>query len=100
VCEAVAQNPSCPPEVLSELVSIVPDSVLANPNAAPSLLVAGSIVNASRLREAVARNPATPAKGLRKLARDSDPEVLRAVAEHPGIPANIRRRARRALGNT
>ena len=61
------RTPRCPPEVLSELVSIVPGSVLANPNAAPSLLVAGSTVNVSRLREAVARNPATPAKGLRKL---------------------------------
>ncbi len=100
VCEAVAQNSACPPEVLSELVSIVPGSVLANPNAAPSLLVAGSSVNVSRLREAVARNPATPAKGLRKLARDTDPDVLRAVAEHPGTSSSTRRRARRALGGT
>ena len=100
VCEAVARNASCPPEVLSELVSIVPGAVLANPNAPPSLLVAGSTVNAALLRETVARNPATPTKGLRKLARDPDRDVLRAVAETPGIPAGVRRRARRALDAT
>jgi hypothetical protein len=97
VCAAVAENPNCPPEVLDELVGIVPDSVLANPAATKSLLAAGSVVNVPRLRAAVARNPATPARRLRQLARDEDVDVLAAVADHPQAPKSARRRARQRL---
>ena len=97
VCAEVARNPICPTDVLRDLISLVPDAVLANPNAPANLLVAGSVVDASRLRATVAHNPATPAKGLRNLAKDTDPDVLRAVAEHPGAPPTVRRRARRKL---
>jgi hypothetical protein len=97
VCAAVAEHPKCPTEVLDDLVGIVPDAVLANPSAAKVLLTAGSVVNTPRLRAAVARNPATPPKRLRRLSRDTDTEVLEAVAEHPQAPKTARRRARQRL---
>ena len=99
VCAAVAGNPSCPPELLSELLALVPDAVLANPNAPAAVLAAGSRIDTRRLRTAVAANPATPAKQLQSLARDGDPEVVRAVLENPSTPPNVRRRARRRLGS-
>jgi hypothetical protein len=97
VCAAVASNLKCPADLLTELVSIVPHSVLANPHASKTLLTAGSVVNEPRLRATVAGNPATPAKRLRQLARDRDPNVLRAIADHPQAPPGARRRARRQL---
>ena len=97
VCAAVASNPAGPADMLNELVGIVPFAVLANPNASKTLLAAGSIVDEPRLRATVAANPATPVKRLRKLAQDNDPDVLRAIADHPATPRNARRRARRQL---
>jgi len=98
VCAAVAANPLCPTELLEELVGIVPLAVLANRNASESLLTAGTEIGMPALRATVAANPTTPAKGLRRLARDQDPDVLRAVVEHPQTPAAARRRAQRRLG--
>ena len=43
------------------------------------------------------RNPATPPKRLRKLARDDDADVLAGVADHPQAPKSARRRARQRL---
>ncbi len=97
VCSAVAANPSCPAETLNDLAGVVPEAVLGNPHVSPWLLVAGSLVDAPRLREQVAANPATPAKQLRKLAKDEDFGVLKAVVQHPQTPASARRRARRQL---
>jgi hypothetical protein len=83
--------------VLDDLVGIAADSVLGNPQAATALLVAGSVVEEPRLRASVARNPNTPPKRLKRLARDNDSEVLQAVAEHPQTPKSARRRARQRL---
>ena len=98
VCAAVAANPTCPTELLEELVGVVPLAVLANRNASESLLTAGTAIGMPALRATVASNPETPAKSLRRLARDQDPDVLRAVVEHPQTPAAARRRAQRRLG--
>ena len=86
VSAAVAANPTCPTELLEELVGIVPLAVLANPNSSESLLTAGTAIGMPVLRATVASNPTTPAKGLRRLAHDPDPDVLRAVVEHPRTP--------------
>ncbi len=98
VCGAVAENPRCPTEVLDDLVGIAADAVLENPQAATTLLVAGSVVDEPRLRASVARNPKTPPKRLKRLADDTDAEVLQAIAEHPQAPKSARRRARQRLG--
>jgi hypothetical protein len=100
VCAAVARNPRCPTELLDELVGIAADSVLGNPQAASALLVAGSVIDEPRLRASVARNPNTPRRRLKRLARDDDVEVLRAVAEHPQTPKAARRRALEKLQQT
>jgi hypothetical protein len=83
--------------LLCELLALVPDAVLANPSAPAAVLAAGSRIDASPLRLAVASNPKTPVKQLQALARDGDLAVARAAAENPATPANVRRRARRRL---
>jgi hypothetical protein len=96
VCAAVAENAACPVELLDELLAVAPEVVLANPRAPEHLLVAGSQVRSRAIRVAVAGNPATPARQLQLLVRDSDPVVAAAVAANPNASASTRRRARRA----
>jgi len=95
VCAAVAQNPACPVELLDELVGVVPETVLSNPQTPEHLLSAGSQVRSPQLRAAVAANPATPTRVLETLSRDPSDEVRDAVAENPSSSPRARRRARK-----
>jgi hypothetical protein len=60
---AVASNPACPPELLSELTR--------DPN----------------VRYTVASNPACPPEQLRELARDPHQVIAVAAADNPNYPA-------------
>jgi hypothetical protein len=97
VCAKVAANAATPPELLDELLSVVPEVVLANPRASERLLVAGSLAQSPALRAAAASNPSTPARELQTLARDNDRLVVAALATNPNAPSGARKRARQRV---
>lgn len=93
VCTRVAANPSCPGEVLGELsASNDPDEicarVAANPSCPQEILDKLSTNSSPSIRRDAALHVQSP-RVLYKLALDPDPQVVEAVVENPGVPAEI-----------
>lgn len=97
VCAAVAGNPRCPADMLQELGHVLPQHVLGNPSAPARLLAAGAMASDPELRLKVARNRATSAEVLKKLASDPDDRVLAALLEHKSTPRRVRRQIEEKL---
>ena len=100
VDQRVAQNPTCGPELLKELVarahrypemgSWVCETVAKNPNSPPDLLADfASSEHHPKLRSAALRNPNCPPETLQRSARSNDPQTLTDVAANlncgPGL---------------
>lgn len=90
----VAANPSCPPALLEELVSVRRldlSQVAGNPSAPASLLGQLATHRYTNVRRTVAANPACPPDVLTRLSRDRVYTVRAAVAAHPALPSAVRR---------
>jgi len=74
IVEKVAQNPACPPEVLERMFQGLDDLL-------PGL-------RGERLR-VLARNPSTPAAILEQISRQTDWQVLEALAQNPNCPPDV-----------
>lgn len=92
VLECLAQNPSCPLELLLALEEALPHLIAANPSIPKEMLSRFvSSPNAS-LRAAAAKNPSLCGKDIEKLSSDAAEEVRAQVATRLDLPAPIFRR--------
>lgn len=89
-----AENPSCPPKILVELLSDPCPGVLAavagNPSTPPETLqdlpILGGLNDNFAIVLAVAGNPSTPPETFVELAETGDVRVLTALAYNPSSP--------------
>lgn len=88
-----AQNPSTPPEELSDLARVIDDgirgSVAENPNTSLETLTALSKDENVEVRRHVADNPHTPQEVLMELAQSNDVRTRQYVATNPSTSLEI-----------
>ena len=87
----VAHNPSCPPDLLDDLVDDidVDTAMAAAANSNCSVETAQRLVDDPReeMRAMAARHPSCPPQRLQELARDDDSDVRYWAALHPSCPS-------------
>lgn len=96
VCRAFAYDPSTPASILQLIIDRSYGGrfvALSNPNMPVSILERWARNKDAEIASAIARNPSTPNKIRKQLAKNSDPRVQKAVsigfAGNPFTPADV-----------